>query len=129
MTAHSAVQVALQRGELVKPIACQRCGSQSRLVGHHGDYSKPLDVEWLCGACHRAWHRENSALNREMMYVPNGPGRLTVPIAIRLTREEYARVVSFADDINGKHPGLNAGFSRALRMLLIRGLDAVEPNQ
>ena len=50
---------ALNSGELVKPDACESCGTVTRLDGHHADYSKPLDVMWLCRTCHKGWHRQH----------------------------------------------------------------------
>jgi len=34
------------------------------IVAHHWDYSRPLDVAWLCIGCHGAWHAEFDALFR-----------------------------------------------------------------
>ena len=51
---------ARQRGELVPPDACSKCGEQPEhaylMEAHHEDYSKPLDVVWLCLSCHRKHH-------------------------------------------------------------------------
>jgi hypothetical protein len=51
---------AIKRGKLTKPKHCEDCGQQvqnlDRLQGHHHDYSKPLDVEWLCPQCHKNRH-------------------------------------------------------------------------
>ena len=55
--AHSAVYRALKRGDIVKPDTCSECGSTGRIHGHHEDYDKQLDVEWLCGVCHGHRHR------------------------------------------------------------------------
>lgn len=55
---HEAVRKALRRGDLVKPTKCSRCGLPKRLHAHHDDYSKPLDVMWLCQICHGLRHRE-----------------------------------------------------------------------
>jgi Zn finger protein HypA/HybF involved in hydrogenase expression len=35
---------------------CQECRRETRLHGHHDDYSKPLKVRWLCPRCHAATH-------------------------------------------------------------------------
>jgi ribosomal protein S27AE len=44
---------AVASGRLVRQ-PC-RCGS-TRTQAHHNDYSKPLEVEWLCAPCHRTEH-------------------------------------------------------------------------
>ena len=55
--AHWAVQQAVRNGTLIKPDHCSICmNSTSRPHAHHKDYSKPLDVEWLCIGCHSLWH-------------------------------------------------------------------------
>lgn len=41
----------------VKRQSCERCGSL-RTQGHHEDYSRPLEVMWLCPKHHGERHRE-----------------------------------------------------------------------
>lgn len=48
--AHNAVVNALKSGKLVKK-PCEICG-KIPTVAHHDDYSKPLEVRWLCRLCH-----------------------------------------------------------------------------
>lgn len=38
--------------KIIKPIVCSRCGKIDRITAHHDDYSKPLEVIWLCYECH-----------------------------------------------------------------------------
>ena len=54
--ARTMVNNAVRDGRLTKPNKCQECGGKTRLHGHHDDYSKPLQVRWLCPACHHQWH-------------------------------------------------------------------------
>jgi|HubBroStandDraft_5_1064220.scaffolds.fasta_scaffold1449694_2 hypothetical protein len=56
--AYWKVRNALKGGSLVKPDVCSRCGKKARLHGHHADYSKPLEVEWLCHPCHVGEHQK-----------------------------------------------------------------------
>ena len=55
--AHSKVRHALRSGKL-KRLPCEVCGDE-KSQAHHHDYSKPLDVQWLCDFHHREWHRMN----------------------------------------------------------------------
>lgn len=53
--AYMAVDAALRCGVLIKPTTCSGCGCpdiEHRIEAHHYDYSKPLDVIWLCTPCH-----------------------------------------------------------------------------
>jgi hypothetical protein len=60
--AHKKVAKALKRG-LIKVTPCEDCGYDGpRLVAHHDDYTKPLEVHWLCQSCHRKWHVKNCAI-------------------------------------------------------------------
>lgn len=55
--AHDLVYKAIIRGELIRPSECPRCGgTNSPIHAHHDDYSKPLDVQWLCARCHQRSH-------------------------------------------------------------------------
>lgn len=59
--AHTAVAHAIRDGKLLKPDSCEDCGGlppSSNLHGHHEDYSKPLEVEWLCTRCHGVRHSQ-----------------------------------------------------------------------
>ena len=54
--AHTAVSNAVRGGRLQRPDRCSRCNEKGRRIeGHHEDYSKPLEVIWLCTLCHRRY--------------------------------------------------------------------------
>lgn len=57
--AHNAVNNAVRDG-ILKKLPCQVCGSTKRIHGHHDDYSRPLDVVWLCPKHHREEHVRKS---------------------------------------------------------------------
>lgn len=52
--ANAAVARALRDGRL-KKLPCFLCG-QTDVEGHHPDYSRPIDVVWLCTKHHRDIH-------------------------------------------------------------------------
>ncbi len=52
---HRAFRAAVKRGEIMRQ-PCELCGDP-RSHGHHDDYSKPLEVSWLCQLCHIEHHR------------------------------------------------------------------------
>ena len=71
--------VAIKKGVLI-PEPCEECGYFERknqdivrngkiitfkklgVHAHHDDYSKPLEVRWLCHKHHAAWHAKNKPL-------------------------------------------------------------------
>lgn len=66
---HILVAKAIREGVLIRQ-PCNQCGGPaSKSHAHHEDYSRPLDVTWVCSRCHRLRHGE---LKREA----NGPTAL-----------------------------------------------------
>lgn len=57
--AHTKLNSAVKSKKILKPDSCEFCGSFNKIVGHHDDYLKPLEVKWLCQACHKQWHVKN----------------------------------------------------------------------
>lgn len=47
------VKEAIRQKKLIRPEACSICDSVNKNIqGHHPDYSKPLEVIWVCPECH-----------------------------------------------------------------------------
>lgn len=69
--ARALVRAAVRYGRL-KRGPCAHCGlNDGKAHGHHEDYSKPLDVIWLCVGCHRKQHEGHHA--------GPGPRQFTLP--------------------------------------------------
>ena len=57
---HLIVGSALRSGKLTRQ-PCEVCGAE-KAQAHHDDYTKPLDVRWLCTRHHAEWHRNNTPI-------------------------------------------------------------------
>ncbi len=55
--AHWRVAAALRSGALVRQ-PCEMCGDRAH--AHHDDYTKPLEVRWLCRVHHAAHHQQEA---------------------------------------------------------------------
>jgi hypothetical protein len=55
-SAHIKVGNAIRDGKLSRQ-QCEKCGK--RAEAHHDDYSKPLEVRWLCKPHHLELHRKD----------------------------------------------------------------------
>lgn len=65
--AHAGVAKAIKDGILTRPTHCLSCGNPDRkkkgpdgrstIYAHHHDYSKPLEVQWVCSTCHANEHK------------------------------------------------------------------------
>jgi len=62
--ARHAVLAAIRRDAVERPDSCPLCDAtpgrgadgRSLMVAHHEDYSKPLEIEWMCHRCHTDRH-------------------------------------------------------------------------
>lgn len=52
--ARDMVKVKIRQGIIV-PQPCEKCGGKGQ--SHHDDYSKPLEIRWLCTKHHGEQHR------------------------------------------------------------------------
>jgi len=55
--AHIQLQIAIRKGLLIRPSKCSECGCHCKPHGHHPDYSRPLEVIWVCQICHEKMHQ------------------------------------------------------------------------
>jgi len=118
--ARRMVGEAVASGRLVRPARCSRCGLLQRVEADHEDYSKPLDVQWLCHGCHMAAHVEKRW--------PDTRPALATPEAaayIRISARTFATLAQrdglSPDEIRGRrHFYRPASLDRFLRMLAER---------
>ncbi len=63
--ARITLNAAIKSGQLTRPAICPACNKnpgaavngRTLIHAHHDDYSKPLEVRWLCSQCHSKEHR------------------------------------------------------------------------
>lgn len=53
--ARMAVYEAVRDGRMTRG-PCEVCGTTEDVHGHHDDYSKRLEVRWICRSCHHDLH-------------------------------------------------------------------------
>ncbi len=100
------LEEARRAGEVVKAEACEICG-KSATYAHHYSYFEPLDVIWLCNACHGKVHTYGYEDNLEDLRLRSGqrlgakPGSLAGIRAV--TGEEAQRRINAAIRAKG-HP-------------------------
>lgn len=56
VAARTILNNAIRLGKIKRPKKCDRCSVVKRIEAHHADYYKPLEVLWLCSACHGLEH-------------------------------------------------------------------------
>lgn len=102
--ARYAVHEALRKGVLTRPDHCESCGRPSNknlrkpdIEAHHDDYSKPLDVRWLCKRCHGVFHAEKRRAERKRrngngvsVYVAPGDTDAKILEKVRAARDRKA---------------------------------------
>ena len=54
--ARNKLTAAIQKGTLMRPKTCSLCKKEDLIEAHHPDYSKPLEVLWVCRKCHCKIH-------------------------------------------------------------------------
>lgn len=60
--ARNKLRYAVYTGKIIKQ-PCEVCG-EVKVEGHHKDYSKPLEVNWLCHKHHMETHRTTNYLGK-----------------------------------------------------------------
>ena len=60
--AHSILNRAVKSGKVIRPNYCEDCFGDGKIEGHHEDYSKPLEVRWLCKRCHVSINKKEVSL-------------------------------------------------------------------
>lgn len=55
---------AVKTGKISCPNKCSKCETVCKPEGHHDDYSRALEVRWLCRKCHMHLHTINGGMLR-----------------------------------------------------------------
>lgn len=95
VSANDAVKKALKSGRITRK-PCEVCGVEQRIHAHHDDYSKPLDVRWLCRKHHDEWHAEDRRKRAEALGTTRRRG-LTPPTVESIYRSGRRRGLSSAE--------------------------------
>ena len=67
---------AIKNKTLIRSDICNDCGKHvPKTVAHHDNYTKPLDIIWLCKNCHSKRHpRRTTRGIKEHLILPRAKG-------------------------------------------------------
>lgn len=137
--AGQAVSSAIASGKLTRQ-PCVKCSTTRGVEAHHEDYSKPLDVVWLCRHHHRLRHAEMRAVaavaererratvratTNRRRYVKHLNSVPAVPVLIKAVTMAIAdamdcegiREAELASRLGSSRQSLNAAFAGGFRTL------------
>lgn len=100
--ARLVVKRALAR-KMIQKMPCVFCGSKDSQA-HHSDYSKPLDIVWVCKKHHNKIHN------------PNAKSKFSPPRSIRRSTDFEAELAKAFD----KNPDINPDRHGAFSTLMLR---------
>jgi hypothetical protein len=87
--ARSLLSNAVCEGKIIRPSKCSLCGTDKGIIeGHHPDYSKPLDVIWVCKSCHIMVHGKIK-YHRDRLSGKTPKGDATVKTSEETTRGSF----------------------------------------
>jgi DNA-binding transcriptional regulator YiaG len=92
--ANKVVAYAIKHGKLTRPTHCAQCLAEAFVEASHRDYSKPLEVAWLCRPCHRAedkQHPKTQAVPISSQRPVRPPPLQRQPIDLATLRERIVR--------------------------------------
>lgn len=58
--ARDTIHFGVKFGFIERPENCEKCMKKCVPEGHHFDYSKPKEVEWVCSECHYKLHEKKN---------------------------------------------------------------------
>jgi hypothetical protein len=112
--------MAIKEGRLARPDQCSSCGVVGqKVIPHHENYQKPLDVVWLCENCHAKLHGKLRSAGKIVDSETPVVGRKeSKPSVTAIMFEVHSQIKSDFDEA-WKSEGY-ATFSEALRSLMRR---------
>lgn len=85
--ARSLLSNAICAGKIIRPSKCSLCRCDKGIIeSHHPDYSKPLDVIWVCKSCHFMVH-DRIKFHRDRLSGKTPKGDATVKASEETARE------------------------------------------
>ena len=61
---------AVTSGKLIRAAYCELCGRLTKTEGHHRDYTKPFEIQWLCRKCHMKIDGRLDGIHRKKKHPP-----------------------------------------------------------
>ncbi len=99
--ARKIVSQYIRLGKLNRAVACELCNEEKPTEAHHTDYGRPLDVIWVCDACHGLCHREESIYNPKNIYQTPVPllwnSKDSVTVSFTLPAKNFIALKKFCE--------------------------------